>query len=113
DVRQGARGAPERIDPLLPPLAVRGRQGLRAFHHRQLPRELRPPRLQRDPVQPRVRAAGARVRDTEDHLHAAALKLGLIDKLQLGNLEAQRDWGYAPDYVEAMWRMLQQDDADD
>src|SRR5689334_23893094 len=45
--------------------------------------------------------------------HAAALKLGLIDKLQLGNLDAQRDWGYAPDYVEAMWRMLQQDEADD
>ncbi|HEY2260281.1 MAG TPA: GDP-mannose 4,6-dehydratase [Solirubrobacteraceae bacterium] len=45
--------------------------------------------------------------------HAAALKLGLIDKLQLGNLDAQRDWGYAPDYVEAMWRMLQQDQADD
>ena len=45
--------------------------------------------------------------------HAAALRLGLIDKLQLGNLDAQRDWGYAPDYVEAMWRMLQQDEADD
>jgi GDPmannose 4,6-dehydratase len=45
--------------------------------------------------------------------HAAAIKLGLIDKLQLGNLDAQRDWGYAPDYVEAMWRMLQQDEADD
>src|SRR5947209_15212688 len=45
--------------------------------------------------------------------HAAALKLGLIDKLQLGNLEARRDWGYAPDYVEAMWRMLQQDHAED
>ena len=38
--------------------------------------------------------------------HAAALRLGLIDKLQLGNLDARRDWGYAPDYVEAMWRML-------
>jgi GDPmannose 4,6-dehydratase len=45
--------------------------------------------------------------------HAAALRLGLIDKLQLGNLDAQRDWGYAPDYVEAMWLMLQQDEADD
>jgi GDPmannose 4,6-dehydratase len=45
--------------------------------------------------------------------HAAALKLGLIDKLLLGNLDARRDWGYAPDYVEAMWRMLQQDQADD
>ena len=45
--------------------------------------------------------------------HAAALKLGLIDKLALGNLDAERDWGYAKDYVEAMWLMLQQDMADD
>ncbi len=45
--------------------------------------------------------------------HAAAIKLGLVDKLPLGNLDAQRDWGYAPDYVEAMWLMLQQDRPDD
>jgi GDPmannose 4,6-dehydratase len=45
--------------------------------------------------------------------HAAAIKLGLVDKLELGNLDAQRDWGYAKDYVEAMWLMLQQDDAQD
>jgi len=43
----------------------------------------------------------------------AHIKLGLQDKLFLGNLEARRDWGYAPDYVEAMWRMLQQDEAGD
>jgi GDPmannose 4,6-dehydratase len=41
--------------------------------------------------------------------HAAAIKLGLVDKLRLGNLDAQRDWGYAKDYVEAMWLMLQCD----
>jgi GDPmannose 4,6-dehydratase len=41
--------------------------------------------------------------------HAAAIKLGLVDKLPLGNLDAERDWGYAKDYVEAMWLMLQQD----
>ena len=35
--------------------------------------------------------------------HAAAIKLGQGDKLQLGNLDAERDWGYAKDYVEAMW----------
>ena len=40
---------------------------------------------------------------------AAAIKLGLADKLSLGNLEAQRDWGYALDYVRAMWIMLQQE----
>jgi GDPmannose 4,6-dehydratase len=43
----------------------------------------------------------------------AKIKLGLADKLQLGNLEARRDWGYAKDYVEAMWRMLQQDEPQD
>jgi GDPmannose 4,6-dehydratase len=45
--------------------------------------------------------------------HAAAIKHGLRDKLALGNLDAKRDWGYAKDYVEAMWLMLQQDRADD
>lgn len=44
---------------------------------------------------------------------AARIKLGLQDKLYLGNLDAVRDWGYAGDYVEAMWLMLQQDKADD
>jgi len=43
----------------------------------------------------------------------ARIHLGLQDKIMLGNLEAKRDWGYAPDYVEAMWLMLQQDKADD
>ncbi|MEW6379835.1 MAG: GDP-mannose 4,6-dehydratase [bacterium] len=41
------------------------------------------------------------------------IKLGLQDKLYLGNLVARRDWGYAPEYVEAMWTMLQQDGPDD
>jgi GDPmannose 4,6-dehydratase len=45
--------------------------------------------------------------------HAAAIKLGLADKLTLGNLDAERDWGYAKDYVEAMWMMLQQDEPED
>jgi GDPmannose 4,6-dehydratase len=43
----------------------------------------------------------------------ARIKLGLADELLLGNLEAQRDWGFAGDYVEAMWLMLQQDDPED
>jgi GDPmannose 4,6-dehydratase len=43
----------------------------------------------------------------------ARIKLGLTDKLGLGNLDAQRDWGYAGDYVEAMWLMLQQDQPED
>ncbi|MGZ4297866.1 MAG: GDP-mannose 4,6-dehydratase [Solirubrobacteraceae bacterium] len=45
--------------------------------------------------------------------HAAAIKLGLAEKLQLGNLDAERDWVYSKDYVEAMWLMLQQDRAED
>ena len=44
---------------------------------------------------------------------ATRIKLGLQDKLFLGNLDAQRDWGYAKEYVEAMWLMLQQDEGDD
>lgn len=43
----------------------------------------------------------------------ARIKLGLANELRLGNLEARRDWGFAGDYVEAMWLMLQQDEADD
>ncbi len=46
--------------------------------------------------------------------HAAArIKLGQQDELRLGNLDAQRDWGFAGDYVEAMWLMLQQDEPGD
>ena len=43
----------------------------------------------------------------------ARIKLGLAKELRLGNLEARRDWGFAGDYVDAMWRMLQQDTAED
>jgi GDPmannose 4,6-dehydratase len=43
----------------------------------------------------------------------ARIKLGLQDSISLGNLDASRDWGYAGDYVDAMWRMLQQDTPDD
>ena len=43
----------------------------------------------------------------------ARIKLGLADELRLGNLDAKRDWGFAGDYVRAMWLMLQQDEADD
>jgi GDPmannose 4,6-dehydratase len=45
--------------------------------------------------------------------HAAAIKHGLARELRLGNLDAERDWGYAKDYVEAMWLMLQQDNPED
>jgi GDPmannose 4,6-dehydratase len=45
--------------------------------------------------------------------HAAAIKHGLADHVALGNLDAERDWGYAKDYVEAMWLMLQADQPED
>jgi GDPmannose 4,6-dehydratase len=45
--------------------------------------------------------------------HAAAIKHGLVGELRLGNLDAKRDWGFAADYVKAMWLMLQQDTPDD
>lgn len=44
---------------------------------------------------------------------AARIKLGLQENLILGNLDSKRDWGYAPEYVEAMWLMLQQPEPDD
>jgi GDPmannose 4,6-dehydratase len=44
---------------------------------------------------------------------AARVSLGLAESLALGNLESRRDWGYAPEYVDAMWRMLQHDEPDD
>ncbi len=44
---------------------------------------------------------------------AARISLGMADTLELGNLDARRDWGYAGDYVQAMWMMLQQDEPDD
>ena len=43
----------------------------------------------------------------------ARIKLGLAEELRLGNVDAKRDWGFAPEYVDAMWRMLQQDDPSD
>lgn len=46
-------------------------------------------------------------------LAAARIKLGIQDKLYLGNLDAKRDWGFAGDYVEAMWKMVQQEEPDD
>ncbi|MGC9469257.1 MAG: GDP-mannose 4,6-dehydratase [Anaerolineae bacterium] len=45
--------------------------------------------------------------------HVAKIKLGITDKVALGNLDAKRDWGFAGDYVRAMWLMLQQDEPDD
>ena len=45
--------------------------------------------------------------------HAAKIRLGMADEIRIGNLDSMRDWGYAGDYVQAMWLMLQQDEPDD
>lgn len=46
-------------------------------------------------------------------MSVAKIKLGMLDFMELGNIEGRRDWGYAPEYVEAMWKMLQTNKADD
>ena len=68
DVRQGPRDPADRGDAVLPALALRRGEGLRALHHGQLPRVLRPARDERDPLQPRVAAPRAGVRHAQDHL---------------------------------------------
>ncbi len=114
DVRPGAGDAPDREDALPPPLALRGAQGLRALDGGELPRELRDARLERDPLQPRVPPSRGELRDPQDHHGSGrASSRGAQKELRLGNLDAKRDWGFAGDYVEAMWRMLQQDEPDD
>ena len=97
DVRQGARGPADRAHAVLPSLALWRRKGLRPLHHRQLPRVLRAARDLGDPLQPRVPAPRARVRDAQDHLACGGDQDGLAKELRLGNLDAERDWGYAED----------------
>ena len=89
------------------------RQGLCALDHGELPRILQHACVQRHFVQSRIAPARGDVCDPENFLAVARIKAGLQDKLYLGNLDAKRDWGYAKEYVEAMWRMLQQDAPDD
>ncbi len=99
---------------VLPPQPLRRGQGLRPLDHGQLPRELRPARHARASCSTTSRPAAASSSSTRKITHGVArIKLGLDTELRLGNLEAQRDWGFAGDYVEAMWLMLQQDEPDD
>ena len=114
DVRPGRRAPQTETTPFYPrsPYAI-----AKVFAHwmtRRLPRGVRDARQQRDPVQPRVPRRGETFvtrkvtrGDRRDPRRAGR------EQLYLGNLDAQRDWGYAPEYVEAMWRMLQQDEPDD
>ena len=113
DVWQGAVAHAERNDAVLSPQSVRRRQAVRALDNRQLSRKLRSARVVRNPVQSRITVAGIEFVTRKVTDGVARIKLGLATEISLGNLDAQRDWGYAADYVEAMWRMLQQPSPDD
>ena len=114
DVRQGARDAADRDDAVPPALAVRLRQGVRPRHHGQLPRELRPVRLQRASCSTtRARAAASSSSPARSPTPPPASSSACSTRSCMGNLDSKRDWGYAGDYVKAMWMMLQQDEPDD
>ena len=101
-------------DAAVAALAVRREQGVRPPHDHQLPRVLRHARQLGDPLQPRVAAPRPGVRHPQGQPGGGPdLTSGSQDHVTLGNLDARRDWGYAGDYVEAMWLMLQQPEADD
>ena len=83
------------------------------LHHGELPRVLRPVRGSGILFNHECERRGLEFVTRKVTHAAAAIKLGLTDEVALGNLDAERDWGYAKDYVEAMWLMLQQDEPDD
>ena len=112
-LRPGAGGAAARDDAVLSAQPLCGGQALRLLDHGELPRGLRHARLERHPVQPREPDPRRDLRHPQDHPRGGRDQLGLQECLYLGNLDAQRDWGHARDYVEGMWLMLQQDEPDD
>ena len=102
----------EPADAVLSAQPVRRLEGVRALHRGQLPRELRPvfSGILFNHASPR-RDLEFVTRKVSDRV--AGITLGLAESLSLGNLDAHRDWGFASDYVRAMWLMLQQDRPDD
>ena len=109
DVRQGAGDAAERKDALLPAQPLRGGEALRPLERGELPRGARPLRLLRHPVQSREPVARTRLCHPQGHVGLARVALGQEEMVHVGNLEAKRDWGFAGEYVEGMWMMLQQE----
>jgi GDPmannose 4,6-dehydratase len=89
------------------------RQGVRSRHHGQLPRELRLYACSGILFNHEAERRGLEFVTRKVTNAVARIKLGLQDELVLGNLDLKRDWGYAGDYVKAMWMMLQQDEPDD
>ncbi len=102
-----------RADSLLSAIAVRCGEGVLVLDHQELPRGVRDLCRERNSVQPRISAARRNIRNSQDHASGGADQAGLENDLYMGNLDAIRDWGYAPEYVEGMWRMLQADEPDD
>ena len=112
-VRQGAGGSPEGDHPVLPSLAIWRGQAVCLLDREELPRELRHVCGERHPVQPRERAPWENFVTRKITLAAARIAQGMQDKLYLGNLNSLRDWGYAKDYVECMWLIMQQPKPED
>ena len=100
--------------PILSAQPIRGRQALRLLDRPELSRGARPARLQRHPVQPREPAPRRDVRDPQDHAGGRTDRARICSQpLQLGNLDASRDWGHARDFVEGMHLIIQQPKPDD
>ena len=87
----------------------------KAFAHLSVggPAPARGARVEPGALQPRVAATARPVRDPQDHRGVAAIAQGRADTLVLGNLDVRRDWGWAPDYVDAMVRAARADEPDD
>ena len=114
DVRQGPRGAADRADAVLPALArTASRRPTGTSSPSTTARATTCTRPAGSSSTTSRRGAASSSSTRKITWHAAAIKLGLADELRLGNLDAERDWGYAKDYVEAMWLMLQRDEPDD
>ena len=104
--------SPGRDHPAAPAQPVRRRQGLRPPHGRRLP-DPRTARVEPGSVQPRVAAATRTASSPARSPRPSPRSRGQADRLALGNLDARRDWGWAPDYVDAMVRAARADTAAD
>ncbi len=114
DVRQGAGSAAAGDHPVLPAQPVRRRPSSTATGSRSTTARATTCSPARASCSTTSRPAAGLEFVTHKITHQAArIKLGLAQELRLGNLDARRDWGFAPDYVRAMWLMLQHDRPDD
>src|SRR5690349_21599552 len=113
DVWARARAHANREDAVLSTLALCGGEALRSLDGGQLPRELRDVHLQRILFNHESPLRGIEFVTRKITDGVARIKLGLQEKLTLGNLHAKRDWGHSRDYVRAMWLMLQQVEPED